>query len=107
MAVLFAGVVTEVKSVVLSGLLESVFTALYSSNLCGARPARFSSSWKGITVTKISSGSKFTGILNIFCDLDLDHNSKFQFFHKTIQLMMMYTSKPSSLAKGSAVQKTY
>ena len=31
----------------------------------------------------------FTGILNLFCDLDLDHNRAIQSFHKTIHLMMM------------------
>ena len=30
-----------------------------------------------------------TGILNLFCDLDLDHNRAIQSFHKTIHLMMM------------------
>ena len=30
-----------------------------------------------------------TGIVNLFCDLDLDHNKAIQSFHKTIQLLMM------------------
>ena len=30
-----------------------------------------------------------TGILNLFCDLDLDHNTAIQSFHKTIHLLMM------------------
>ena len=29
----------------------------------------------------------FTGILNLFCDLKLDHNKDIQSFHKTIHLM--------------------
>ena len=33
--------------------------------------------------------STFTGILNFFCDLDLDHNKAIQSFHKTIHLVMM------------------
>ena len=32
----------------------------------------------------------FTEILNLLCDLDLDHNRAIQSFHKTIHLMMMY-----------------
>ena len=31
----------------------------------------------------------FTGILNLFCNLDHDHNRAIQSFHKTIQLIMM------------------
>ena len=30
-----------------------------------------------------------TGILNLFCDLDLDHYRAIRSFHKTIQLLMM------------------
>ena len=44
---------------------------------------------KGWAVEKISSRWPFTGILNLFCDLDLDHNRAIQPFHKTIQLIMM------------------
>ena len=36
---------------------------------------------------EISSRWTFTGILNLFCDLDLDHNRAIQSFHKTIHLM--------------------
>ena len=36
-----------------------------------------------------SSRRTFTGILNLFCDLDLDHNRAIQSFHKTIHLMTM------------------
>ena len=38
----------------------------------------------------ISSRWTFTGILNLFCDLDQDHNRAIQSLHKTIHLMMMY-----------------
>ena len=38
---------------------------------------------------EISSRWTFTGILNLSCDLDLDHNRAIQSFHKTIHLMMM------------------
>ena len=42
------------------------------------------SSWE------ISFRWTFTEILNLFCDLDLDHYKAIQSFHKTIHLMMMY-----------------
>ena len=45
---------------------------------------------KGSAVEGILSRWTFTGILNIFCDIDLDHNRAIQSFHKTIHLMMMY-----------------
>ena len=38
---------------------------------------------------EILSRWTFTGILNLFCDLDHDHNRAIQSFHKTIQLMKM------------------
>ena len=38
---------------------------------------------------EISSRWTFTGILNFYCDLYLDHNGAIQSFHKTIHLMMM------------------
>ena len=44
---------------------------------------------KGSAVEEILSRYIFTGILNLFCDLDLDHNRAIQSFHKTIQLLMM------------------
>ena len=37
-----------------------------------------------------SSRWTFIRILNLFCDLDLDHNTAIQSFHETIHLMMMY-----------------
>ena len=37
----------------------------------------------------ISSRWTFTGILNLFCDLDLVHNRAIQSFYKTIHLMIM------------------
>ena len=48
-----------------------------------------SSVTKRSAVEGILSRWTFTGILNIFCDLDLDYNRAIQFFHKTIQLMMV------------------
>ena len=39
---------------------------------------------------EILSRWTFTGILNLFCDLDLDYNRAIQPFHKTIHLMMMW-----------------
>ena len=44
---------------------------------------------EGSTAEEISSRWTFTGILNLFCDLDHDHNRAIQSFHKTIHLMMM------------------
>ena len=44
---------------------------------------------KGSVVEEISLRWTFAGILNLSCDLDLDHNRAIQSFHKTIQLMMM------------------
>ena len=41
-------------------------------------------------VEDILSKWTFTGILNLSCDLGLDHNRAIQSFHKTIQLMLMY-----------------
>ena len=38
---------------------------------------------------EISSRWTFTGVLNLFCDLDLDHNRAIKSFHKAIHLMMM------------------
>ena len=40
-------------------------------------------------VEEILSKWTFTGILNLSCDLDHDHNRAIQSFHKTIHLMMM------------------
>ena len=37
-----------------------------------------------------SSRWTFTGILSLFCDLELDHNREIQSFHETIHLIMMY-----------------
>ena len=39
---------------------------------------------------EILSRWTFTGILNLFCDLDKDHNKEIQSFHKTIHLIVMY-----------------
>ena len=58
---------------------------------------------EGTAVEEISSRWTFPGILNLFCDLDLDHNRAIQSFHKTIQLMMM-CHQPA--AKGSVAKKT-
>ena len=44
---------------------------------------------RGSAAEEISSRWTFTGILNIPCDFDFDHNSAIQSFHKTIQLMIM------------------
>ena len=44
---------------------------------------------KGSVVEEMLSRWTFTGILNIPCDFDFDHNSAIQSFHKTIQLMIM------------------
>ena len=38
---------------------------------------------------EVSSPLTFTGILNFFCDLDIDQNRAIQSFHKTIKLVMM------------------
>ena len=40
-------------------------------------------------VQQLSSRWTFTGILNLSCVLDLDHNRAIQSFHKIIKLMMM------------------
>ena len=61
---------------------------------------------KGSAVEEISSRWTFTGILNLSCDLDLDHNRAIQSFHKKPRLWWCAT-KPVLVAKGSAVQKTY
>ena len=45
---------------------------------------------EGLAAEEISFRWTFTGILNLFCDLDLDHNQALQSFHETIHLMMMY-----------------
>ena len=37
----------------------------------------------------MSSRWTFTGILNLFCDFDLDHNRAIPYFHETIHLMMI------------------
>ena len=51
------------------------------------------SGWGDIVQMNIHWNSEpicaFIGILNLFCDLDLDHNRAIQSFHKTIHLMMM------------------
>ena len=44
---------------------------------------------EGSAAEEISSRWTFTGILNLFCDLDRDLKRAFQSFHKTINLMMM------------------
>ena len=44
---------------------------------------------EGSAAEEISSRWTFTGILNLFCDLDLDYNRAIQSFHKTIHLMIM------------------
>ena len=45
---------------------------------------------EGSAAEEISFRWKFTGILSLFCDLELDHNRAIKSFHKTIHLMMMY-----------------
>ena len=45
---------------------------------------------EGSAAEEIWSTLTFTGILNLFCDLDLDHNRAIRSFHKTIHLMIMY-----------------
>ena len=40
-------------------------------------------------VPQLPSRWTFTGILNLSCDFDLDHNRAIKSFHKTIQLMMI------------------
>ena len=42
---------------------------------------------EGSAAEEILSRWTFTGILNLFCDLKLDHNKDIQSFHKTIHLM--------------------
>ena len=44
---------------------------------------------KGAAVEEISSRWKFIGILNLSCDLGLDHDRAIQSFDQAIQLMMM------------------
>ena len=51
---------------------------------------------------KMSSRWTFTEKLNLFCDLDLDHNRAIQSFHKTIHLMMMYHQTKFSCKKISS-----
>ena len=48
----------------------------------------------------------FTGILNLFCDLDLDHNRAIQSFHKTIHLMMICHQTKFSCKKISSSGNT-
>ena len=50
-------------------------------------------------VEDILSKWTFTGILNLSCDLGLDHNRAIQSFHKTIQLMLMYHQTKFSCKK--------
>ena len=45
---------------------------------------------EGSAAEEISSRWTFNGIMNLFCDFDLDHNRAIQYFHKTIHLAMMY-----------------
>ena len=45
---------------------------------------------EGSAAEEISSKWTFTGILDHFCDLDLDQNRAIQSFYRTIQIMMMY-----------------
>ena len=47
---------------------------------------------EGSAAEEILSRWTFTGILNLFCDLDLDHNRTIQSFHKTIHLMIYNVS---------------
>ena len=44
---------------------------------------------KGSVVEEILPRWTFTGIFNLFCDLDLDYKKAINFFHKAIQLMMI------------------
>ena len=50
---------------------------------------RTKSGYRRSAAEEISSRWTFTGILNFFCDLDLDHNRAIHSFRKTITLMMM------------------
>ena len=50
---------------------------------------------------EISSRWTFPGILNLFCDLYLDHNRAIQSFHKTIHLMMCHQTKFSCKRNSS------
>ena len=45
---------------------------------------------EGSAVEEILSRQTITGILNLTCDLDHNHNIAIQSYHKTIHLMMMY-----------------
>ena len=44
---------------------------------------------EGSAAEEMSFRWTFTGILNLFCDLDLNYDRAIQSFHKTIHLMMM------------------
>ena len=50
---------------------------------------------------EILSRWTFTGILNLSCDLDLDHNKVNQSFHKTLQFMIMCHQTNFSFKKMS------
>ena len=57
---------------------------------------------KGSAVEEILSMGTFNGILNLFCDLNLDHNRVIQSFHKTIQLKTVCHQTKSSCKRISS-----
>ena len=57
---------------------------------------------EGSAAQEISSRWTFTGILKLFCKLDLDHNRAIQSFYKTIQLMMMWHQAKFSCKRTSS-----
>ena len=67
---------------------KQIFLAWHSGTWwCIATPSLVT---KGSAVEEISSRWKLTGILNLFCELDLDHNRAIHSFHETIQLTILY-----------------
>ena len=60
---------------------------------------------EGSAAEEISFRWTVTGILNLFCDLDLDHNRAIKSFHKTIHLMMCHQKKKVYLRKDQHSEK--
>ena len=57
---------------------------------------------EGSAAEEISSKWTITGILNLFCDLDLDNNRAIWSFHKTNHLMILYYQTKFSCKKISS-----
>ena len=60
---------------------------------------------EGSVAEDLSSRWTFTGILNLFCDLNLDHNRAIQSFHNTLHLMIMCHQTEFSCKRISSSDK--